>query len=263
MNFWSTIKNSIYNPLFYAELSSYPIRRSLRYFFTLIAALAFLLAFVFGAEISQIFSAARMAALSALYPRQLVIQGADGAISANISQPYFIKIASSTYSGGRANIAVIDTTRDFSLNLFNQYNSTFWLGRDFFAVAKDRNQTQVTDLGRVPDFYVDQTRVAGLANWIAGHHLAFSFIVFILFLVAFIVFFAFKLVWLIVMAFLVWSVARLKHAKFSYGHSYQIALHAATLPLILQTLFLFGGILSPFPFCYSLILLLVVFVNVF
>lgn len=262
MSFLHNIKNSCYNPAFYAALRERTLGSSFKYFFSFVAILAFILAFVLGSGLAPAFSSENLRKLVALYPAELTLTVKGGLVSTNVVLPYSVKAgAEIAEKSGHGNLAVIDTEHDFSQELFRQYDSIVWIGRNFVASAKNRSQVELTDMSRAPDFALDQARLLRWADLIGSHHLALSLGLFAALFLSFYGFFVFKLLWLAILALVILSLGKVKKVSLSYRNSFQIALHAATVPLILDAVFVLNGLGEPFLFFYSLIVLVIVFVN--
>ncbi len=263
MNFINDIKSSLYNPRFYASLRERSLASSFKYFFSLVAILVFVIAFAWGSELSPLFSRENLMKLVAYYPAELSIAIKAGVISTNVTEPYIIKTGEefSKMKNGHPNMVVIDTTSVFSRELFKQYDTSVWVGKDFVASSKNQDQLELSDVSRAPDFSLNRSRLLHWVDIINHYHLLLSLGLFAALFFSFYGFFTFQLLWLFLMAFLVLLVAKLYKHRLSYKNSYQIALHAATVPFILTALSIVSGIRVPFPFFYTLLALLIVLVN--
>ena len=262
MNFLNDIKNSLYNTAFYASLRERKLSSSFKYFFSVVAILAFIIAFVLGTEIAPFFSGENLRKFVAYYPQELTVDIKGGVISTNVTEPYIIKTSGELLGKNpKANIVVIDTKNQFSRELFKQYDTSVWVGRDFIVAAKNQDQSELNDVSRMPDFTLNQGKLLDWVNIIDSYHWTLSiglFVVLFLFLYGF---FVLKLVWLAIMALLILLLAKVKKVALSYKESYKIALHAATVPLVLVSLFMLSDIKAPFIFFFSLILLVIAYAN--
>lgn len=262
MRFLHDVKNSLYNPAFYAGLRERSLGASFKYFFALVAILAFVLAFVLGSQLSPLFSAASLKQLVGYYPAELALTLKGGVISTNVAEPYIIKDPVGFWKeSGHANFVVIDTKSEFSRELFQKYDTSVLIGKDFVVNGKSRSQFEFTDVSRMPDFTLNQERLLHWADVIGNRHLLLSLCLFAILYLSFFGFFTFKLLWLLVLALLVLLIAKIKKVPLSYKESFKVTLHAATVPLILIAIFIIGGRAEPFLFFYSLILLVIAFVN--
>lgn len=263
MNFINDIKNSLYSPFFYASLKERKFSRSFGYFFSLIGLLSVVMAFVFGVELSQALSAGNLRKFSDFYPKELNIQIQGGAVSTNVAEPYGIKERADFPSADKyTNTVVIDTKNTFSVDAFKKYDARILIGKNFIVIAKSRSRFEFDDLSRMPDFSLSQQRIFHWIDLIESRHLLFSLGLFAGLFLSFFGFFTIKLAGLLIIALPVLFFGKLKKAGLSYKNSYQIVLHAVTVPLIIQTIFILGGIGVPLPFFYSLIALIIAFANI-
>lgn len=263
MNFFYHIKNSFYNPVFYATLSGKTLGSSFKYFYSLIAILAFFIAFVLGSQLSPLFSAENLKKLVALYPSELTLTVMNGVVSTNVTEPYAIKAFKELRDSGRANLVVIDTKSDFSPELFKKYDTNILIGKNFIVSVKNKNlfQFQYTDLAQMPNFTVNQDKLLRWADVIGSYHLALSLGLFVLLFFGFFIFFSVKLLWLLVLALIIFLVAKLRKIQLSYKDSYKFAVQAGTAPFIIEAIFITIGASAPFPFLLSIMLLVVAVVN--
>ena len=265
MNFLQKIKNSIYNPAFYANLKEQKLSFSFRYFFSLAGLLALIAAFVFGVEMSPLFSGENLKKLVDYYPKELNIEVKGGTISTNVSEPYIIKGPtgfSSREESRSENIIVIDTKNDFTVEAFRAHATEVLLGKNFVVVSKGRGQFEFSDLSGIPDFNLNQERLIGFASVIGEHHLALSLLLFVILFFSFFGLFTLKLFILLFLAVLILCVVKLKKVLLNYKQCYQIALHAVTIPLIFETFFIVSGVGALSLFIFILIALIVVSVNI-
>ena len=263
MNFLNNIKNNFYNPRFYAGLKEQRLALSFRYFFSIVALLSIVLAFVFGVGLAPTFSAENLRKFVDFYPPELAIQIKGGAISTNMAEPYGIK-ESADYQTQNVytNFVVIDTKNDFSENLFKSYDTRVLLGKNYIVIAKNRRQFQFDDLSGMPDFSVNQAKLFSWADLIGNYHLLISLALFVFLFLAFFGFFSVKLIGLFILALIIFLLEKIKRVSLSYRNCYQIALHALTIPLILETIFVLANLSVPFPFFFSVILLLIALANI-
>lgn len=262
MNFLNDIKNSLYNPVFYASLQGRKLSSSFKYFFSLVAILAFIIAFVFGTEIAPFFSGENLRKFVSYYPQELTIAVKGGMISTNVTEPYIIKnTAGTSGKNPKVNVVVIDTKNEFSRELFREYDTSVWVGRDFIVASKNQNQSELNDVSRMPDFTLNQEKLLGWVGIIDSYHWVLSVGLFVVLFLFFYGFFVLKLLWLAIMAGIILLLAKVKRVPLSYNNSYRTALHAATVPLVLLSFFILSDIAAPFIFFFSLILLAIAYAN--
>lgn len=262
MRFLHDVKNSLYNPAYYATLRERSLGRSFKYFFGLSAALALAMAFFLGLELAPLFSATNLRKLVDYFPAELTLTLKSGMVSTNVEEPYFIKTEEMLgKKGEHENLAVIDTKTEFSRELLRSYDTYALIGRDFLATEKSRNQLQVMDTEGLPDLTLNRDTLLSWANLIGSRYSAISLGLFAALFLAFFGSFAVKLVWFLVLALIILLFGRVKQVALSYKQAYQLALHATTVPFVIAAIFTTTGTSEPFLFFYSLLLLIIVFMN--
>ena len=262
MKFLNDIKNSFYNPSFFNGLKDRTVGSSVGYFYRLTLSLSFVGAFIFGTMFSPLYSTESLKKIVSYYPAELVLAIKGGVISTNVAEPYIIKATGPLANQDKfTNLAIIDTKNPFTRDLFKHYDTNVWIGKDFVVTAKNQSQFELTDMSRTPDLTFSQEKLFGWAETIGSHHLAISLILFFFLLLAFILFFSTHLILFFITALFVLLIAKLKKIELPYKKCYQTVIHAATFPLVLETALILSGVGAPFPFFYSLILLVIVYVN--
>lgn len=263
MNFLNKIKNSIYNPTYYSGLKDQGLSSSFSYFFSLIAVLSLALAFVFGVQLSSIFSTESLKKLVAFYPAELAIQIKGGVVSTNLAEPYSVKDSLGTDLKDKyTNMIVFDTKHDFSVEAFKNFDTRVLVGKNFVVVSKRASQFEFNDVSQVPDFSLNQARILHWVDLIGSHHLALSLLLFFVLSFCFFGFLTLTLVSLVIIALIILLLAKLKKVSLTYKNSYQIALCAATVPLIVETIFIIFNFRAPVPFLFSFILIIIALINI-
>lgn len=256
MNLLNKIKNSFYNPEFYNGIKEQRLGQSLKYFFSLVAVLSVIIAFVLGIELSPVFSAENLRRLTDFYPKELSIQIKGGDISTNVDEPYMIKEITEGVpldKNSFENLIVIDTKNNFSIESFKGYNTRVLIGKNFVVTTKRAGQFEFNDVSKLPDFSLSQDRILHWAELIGKYHWGISLLLFVCIFISFFWFFSFALLGMLVTAFVVFLLAKLKKIQLSYRNSYQIAIYAFSIPLILETVFILSGMRAPFPFFFGVI----------
>jgi len=265
MKFITDIKSSLYNRHFYAGLKERSLGSSFKYFFSLVAVLAVISAFVLGLELSPFFSTESLKKMANFYPKELAIQIKGGAISTNVAEPYIIKdTANYSTRAKHGNLLVIDTQYDknnFSAGVFAKYDTQVLIGKDFFVNAKSQSQFEFTDASKMPDYSLNQARLLHWADVVGSHHLAVSLGLFFALFTALFIFFGLHLLWLLLVALIIFLFAKLAKLGLSYKNSFQTAIHASTVPIILESILMFSGFGAPFKFFFSLVLLVIALLN--
>ncbi len=268
MNFFETIKSSIYSPSFYRSVADGSEVRPFRYYFklSLLLAVVFsvILSFKAVPEIKKFLDETR-ASIEQNYPKDLEVKIEKGIATTNAKEPFFVKFPETTVKVNTdmpdvENILVIDTKNSFSLEQFQNYKTVALLTKDS-VVSIDRNdKVTITLLKSIPDFTLNYEN---LTKWLMKtdqvKKIATYSLPVLIFLGVFLAY-VFKLVYLFFGALLVYVVAKIKNINLSYKKSYHIALYAVTLPTLLSVLAFFTG-LKMFTFLPSIILVIAVWVN--
>lgn len=261
------ILSSIYDPAYYKQINNRSFKSSLWYFFKLV----FLLALIFSTFGSFFilpkfsgFITSSFSSISKSYPADLEVKIDKGLISTNAVEPYFIPLAvteEKPAEGAVKNLLVIDTKTAFDLKQFEDYQTIAWLGKDYVATMDSNNQVKIQRLNSSVSFVVDKAKVDLFIGKLQPILKYGVFLIVPIILISLIIFkFLGSLFYLILATLLVWLVAKMLKVSKGYAKSYQIGLHAYTLPVILSFFTLFG-ILPRITFLPTIILLIIVLIN--
>lgn len=272
MHFFKTIPRSIYDPAFYQELVQKPFSFSLKYFYVLALLLSVVSTFLFSLSTLPVVRAFLNdigPRFLASYPDYLTITIKNGQASSNAIEPYFFTVPTispgmSQEESSKTNLLVIDTKTSFSLQQFGQYDTFALLTREALAVSTrdsaDRGDIRVYPLAKTPDIEITKSLLTLLVQKIQ------PFIRFVGPLLVIVVFLGFislqsaNLLYLLIFALLVWGIAKIKKLGVGYKKSYQIGIHAITLPLLIYALMTTFNVHAPYLF--TLLSLLIVFANI-
>ena len=266
MNFFKTIKNSIYSPSFYQQIPTRSFKSSFGYFLLLVLILTAIKSLtLIGPLISELPNQLQTVIKETVncYPKDLEIKITNGQISTNVKEPYFID-SCGTEPETNQPLLVIDTQTPFSKTQLDQYKVTAWLTKDSIIYKKSDLETRSYSLTEIKDFKLNKTFIDSLSNmiapWLKFVGPAFMFVAFIGIYLSY----DFKLIYLLILAIVIWLIATIFKRDISYGQSYKLGLYAITLGLIVELLASLTSNLtrfSGFPFMFSLITLGVVFIN--
>lgn len=265
MNFFSLIKKSIYEPEFYAQISKSSTGKAIGYFSLLILLITLLQTVVPGWLLTTTAEkGVRQFVNNALneYPADLRVRITNGVVSTNVTEPYIIPLDNSAPEDNPEikNLIVIDTTTPFSASQFNNYQTIAWLTKDSIFVRDNNGQFRTIDLSKVSHFVLDKAVLVKLVQKIDPW---FKFIapVGIFFIILGIyIGCLFRLVYAFFLALCIFFLTKLMKKSQTYGNSYRIALYAMTLGLFVETILGWTNI-SGFPFMFTLIALVIVFIN--
>jgi hypothetical protein len=264
--FLQTIGGSVYSPEFYRGLFERPFSFSFRYFvlLCLLASLASAIWVSADAVPSfRTFGDNLGPSLVNSYPDDLVITISNGKVTSNETGPVFINPLDFSSnpdikkSMGATNLLVVDTVSPFTLGRFKDYNAVVWLTGEGMVTRDSEGKIQVIGLENVADTRIDKQYVREMSQKIPPFVTVVSFVLPILIYFAMLIYYVSTLGYLILGALIVLAIARLKKIEIGYKKSYQISLHAITLPILLSVLS-FG---SDFMFFSSILLAVTAWLN--
>ena len=94
------------------------------------------------------------------YPKDLEIKVANGQVSTNTSQPYFIHSCQGSINQNQVrlgqNLAVIDTQTPYSSSQFDKYKIQVWITKDAVVYKKDNYETRSYSLAKVKGFTLNR-----------------------------------------------------------------------------------------------------------
>jgi len=268
MNFFKTIKNSIYSPSFYQQIPTRSFKSSLGYFLlltlilTIVSTLTFLgtLLTDVPADIQEL-----LQSTTNCYPDELEIKINKGQVTTNVAEPYFIPLCLAYQTDkDYNNLVVIDTQTPFSSTQLNQYKTMTWLTKDALIYKKSGLKVEAVDLSQVADFTLDKSTVNYWIGFISPWVKFIGPALTVLIIFGLYIFYSLKLINLLFIALLIWLLAKILKKTLGYGQAYKLGLYGVTLGLLVEILVgftkqwtNFGG----FPFMFTLIILGVVFIN--
>lgn len=266
MRFFQTIKNSIYSPEFYSQISQKSFGKSLGYFLLLVLILTAIKSLtLIGPLIFELPGQLQTIIKETVncYPEDLEIKVSSGQVTTNVEEPYFVDSCGGEFATNQP-LAVIDTQTPYSLAQFDQYGVIAWLTKDSIFVKRNSYETRSYSLNKINDFKLNKDFVDSLSNmispWLKFVGPTLMFLAFIGIYLSY----DFKLIYLLVLAVVIWLPAKIFKKTLPYGQSYKLGLYAITLGLIVELLVSLTNNLtgfSGFPFMFTLITLGVVFIN--
>jgi hypothetical protein len=198
------------------------------------------------------------------YPQDLVVTVKSGNISINKEEPYFVKLPDLMNDGNRQsnkieNLIAVDTKSEASADNLKKYNTVALVTKNYIVYQKDDGQISIQSLENISDMVVDKIAVTNFVEKYSPYlKLLYPFFI-IVFFIFFVLLILFRLCYLFLAALLIWLIAHIKNVEISYGKSYQLGLHLITLPLLLFSPFFH---LVYFPFNFTLLLVILAFVNI-
>ncbi len=265
MDFWHTIKSSFFDPVFYNTIRTQPLRPGIKILSILgLVGVGLPMIFALGGLIAFAFSDS-LRVVESLYPSELVITIADGEMSINQPQPYYVKNSLTTKPEPKY-LVIFDG--DDQISGDGQENSTMILVKKKFAMTGGSDSQ-----GRVISFSnlegtttIEKSTVVNLIEKIRPYFAPVVLIGGIIALVAgtvFAVFFwvLFHMIYILFPSVLIFLFSLMRGSHMTYTESYKIGLYAS-IPIAIFS-YLCSHLGFPLPaFAYSLILLLIAVVNI-
>lgn len=267
MNFLKTIQNSIYSSTFYKTLPNKSFKQSIIYFLLLILLLTTIRLITSAGPL--LFEAPRAmrdfaANIINCYPKDLEIKITNGKVSINSHEPYFIPFCGQP--DNNKNFAVVDTQNQFSQTKFDEYKVVVWMTKDSVVYKKNDYETNSYSLAQVKDFKLNEGVLNSFYDKLTPYFKFVGPLLLLLALIGIYLSYDVRLIYLLVIALIVWLTSKAFKQNLSYGQSYKIGLHAITLGLIVELITLltyrwthFNG----FPFMVTILTLTVITVNLF
>jgi hypothetical protein len=271
MTFFRLIARSIWSPAHYRAMPRKGFGGALGYFLTLALCLTLIRTLAGAVNLAPLTSDGLqpvVTGLAAQFPRDLVITIQGGKVETNARQPFAIPLTDTTgmrTPGEIQNLLVIDTRTPYSAERFRGFRSLAWLSADTLYLRDEAGtRIRAIDLSQYDGVRLDRPTVDGLVrqllpwlNWllplaIAGMLLGF----FILYIV--------RLVYVALLALLIWLGARLISLPWGFGSAYKAGLFGMTLALLLETLVSVSAQwtgIRGFPFMFTLVTVLALLVN--
>lgn len=269
VEFFTTLKNSIYNPKFYSNIAKQSSFAALGYFLLLVTLLTLIrTATLFYPLYIQTPQSAKsfIESVKSYYPNELEVKINQGKVSSNVNEPYFILFPNSIdyFTGEIENILVIDTKTPFTASQFKDYSTIAWLASDNLFVKDKSSSFRAIDLSKIDNFTFNQQTLVFLIDkvkpWLGLIGPALLLMAFIGIFITYLVYF----LWLLVIALGIMLITRLAGKKQGFSLSYKTSLYAVTLGFLVQLII---GTTKPwtgfagFPLMGTLITLGVVYWN--
>ncbi|MBT6401205.1 DUF1189 family protein [candidate division WWE3 bacterium] len=175
------------------------------------------------------------------FPDDLEITVKDGEVSINQPEPYIFQTPEegfeSTMEEGQEvprNLLVFDSKG--TLDDLERYDTLFLVNKSNI-LAQSSNKIEVYPLDEFPNGTFGAEDIKGLLNEVRPFIDAIPYIVLAVALLGTIVYyFGFRLVFLLVVALVLFAVGNLRGLRMKYSKYYQVGIHALTLPLIIEVL---------------------------
>lgn len=248
MNYFRTFfyvwRNSFSKASYYNDVIKAPFSFSLKYFIFFYFLLSFVVALFLSFKIlipMNDFLKRFPKIINKVYPDGLEVQIRNGVVSTNVPEPYFISVdrlergfeeledeVEGIKSDEIKNILVIDTSA--SLDDLKRYQTYVLLTRNYLTYYKDDGRIETVSLDEVKNFTLNHNVIRGQLNRFLPW-LNFIPVLLLPFLfVGSLLFFTFgQLLYLLIIALVLFLGAKLISFPLSYLKAYQIDLHLATI----------------------------------
>lgn len=270
MKFIQTIKDSIYGPGLYKKVAAgaVPFGTSVRYLLKLLA-LATLVSWVMLASVAGgfLYFGAKVIGpqLIKQYPADLEVSVKNGEVSTNVASPYKIPMPTdksrSDDKKSIDNVLVIDIVNEPTYAKFDEYKTLALIGKKTAWYKNDSGQVTIVSLEKFPNVTINKMLVdlwyPKVSMFLKG---AFGVFIVVLFPIIYAGLIIYYLIYLLLAALLVFCLLKILKVPANYSRSYQLAIHAVTLTVVVGAVAFFLP-MAKFPFLGTLILLAVVAIN--
>jgi hypothetical protein len=259
------IRSSVFDPAFYQAAKSRSLSSAVKPLFVLgVIGIGISLVVAFGAIIPFAFSNT-LGSVESAYPDNLVITVANGQMSINQPQPYYVK---NTFGSDPKYLAIFD--RDDTLSANPQENSTLILVKKSYFItggSSGSDQARITSFARQQGTTtIDKVRIVG---WIDPLKPYFTPVVLFggalltvaLTLTGALLWVVGHLLYLFIPALLIFLFSRLRGERLQYKESYMMSLFASIPVVILSYGVSLLSLRLPF-LTYTLLLLALAVVNI-
>ena len=229
---------------YYNEVVRTNLKFSLKYFFLLVVIISLLTAGVLSARNTPTIQkevTSNLTQAKSLYPEDLVVTAKNNSLSINKPEPYIIK-SPETFKDFPKNFLVFDSKG--ILDSIKE-NETFILINSTNILISDPSteKVEVYPIKNLPDGQLTKTdfdnliaKLQGFAKYIP----AFLFVAVLLGLIIYNV--LFRLVYLLIVAVILMLAGKTKKLSLRYVQYYKIAIHAITIPLLVEFLLTAAGV---------------------
>lgn len=266
---FNAIQNSVYNPQFYRELESKPLRYSLKYYSAFAVLVAIILTIVSSVPLVVNISTAVSGfpqKFFEYYPDDLEVTVTNGVLSTNVDEPYVLPVPSEFTDIARENdiseFVVFDTKEPFSIEQFNASHALVWVGARQFAYRDKNSAVRIQGFEPNSNVTINETKLRKAESYISPYYHFVGPVLVVLIFMGLLFALGFNFLYLFLGALFIHLLLRVMKQKMSYGRCYQIGLHALTLPVLIHVLlavspFAFSGL----PLTATIVMLVVVYFN--
>lgn len=265
-NFFITIRKSIYSPKFYQQISQKSFKQALGYFFLLILLLTIVRTVsLYNPLVNSAPKELKKSVdeLVNCYPDNLEVNISKGEASTSAKEPFFLSCDKSKPASESA-FLVIDTSTPFSKEKFDEYKTPMYLTKNALITKKNAFETTTYSLEKVKDMKINKNEINNL------YQKALTYFIYIgpglLSIVSIFIYIGYisRLLYLLVFSLLIFLISNFMKKDFSYLQIYKTSIFAITPALLVELLLKITGTwtnFNGFPFMFTLITLIVLFIN--
>lgn len=270
MGFFNSIRSSIYDPGFYAEIKNQSLGKSLKYFFGLISLLTLInvliLSYELGIKVPREIKDFINQTVNSI-PQDLEVTIDNGQVSTNKQEPLFIpfsQFTSEIREDSLNNLLVIDTKTPFSATQFGQYKTLLWLTKDSLFYQNEELDQRSLNLSKFDNIAINRNLIE---EWVSKINPWLKFAGPVLILVVFAglyIGFTFNLLYFLFLAVLIFFLSSIFKWGLNYSSSYKVAIYSSTLSFLIDLILLNTGIYTGFfgfPLLFTLVSLCIATIN--
>ncbi len=270
MEFFRTIRKSIYDREFYTALKTSTFVSAFKYYSFLILSVSLIISLSLGAFLFLFLSHDEKIEnirtdILALYPDELTLHFQDGKMTSNVSEPYAIPVPSSWNLQYPKNILVIKTKDTIVKEDFQRYETNILLGNDSLWIYDSGKKS--IEIKKVDGFIKEDTLITRdvvtkiIDTVFSIGKKVFVILLFFLPFFIFVYYFSFYLFYLIFGAVIIFLIAKIFDQSITYGQAYKIGLHLITVPVLYDLLSVASLSIIHIPFGFTLILIVMTYLN--
>jgi hypothetical protein len=239
MKFISQFRNAIYSKDYIATFAENTFGKVVLYLFLLgLIGSAIITVLLLPPIVAEIPAFSTGNFITTYYPSALQIDITNGVVATNVAQPYFISVP--TNDGGSAasdtpkNLLVIDTTATDTVQALETYQTAALLTSNELVVKKNTGEIQIIPLDKVTKFHLDQQ--VALEFFKKSLPFLYAGGVILVILIPFLLSALWtlgQLFFMLVLAFIVWIVAKVRKIKLGYKKSYVLSGYLLTVPAVI------------------------------
>lgn len=261
--FFDVLVKSITKFTFYKEINKAKFKFSLKYLFFLFYLLSLIGSIIFAGSLAVLvlpkvpsFISEFQNKANSLYPNDLIVTVKSGIVSTNQKNPYYLdSLNQFNLSKGYDHFLTIDTSDVASPGDIQKDKTAILITKDSVVTAESSQSSyKVYPINKDTNYQITKSSYSKLISQISPYlkYIKPGLIVLIILVIILWPFLAAalslgtELIYLLIFTCLLFLLAKLMKKALTYKKLYQLAIHAATLPIILSFVVSSLGIQMPF-----------------